>query len=68
MESLGLNQQVLPEIISWSHDIFTAEASIILHLHLALHKDVESFELKPVELHLVELEGILLQKSQDPTS
>ena len=68
MEALRLNEEVLAEVVSGTHDVLAAEAPVILNLDLPLDQDEEAPEFKAVELHLVELEGVFLYEGHYPAS
>jgi len=44
VKPFGIDQQILSEVISWRHDIFAPEASIVLNLNLSIDQYVEPSE------------------------
>ena len=66
MEALRLDEEVLAEVVPGAHDVLAAEAPVVLDLDFPFDQDEEPPELEAVELHLVELEGVLLEEGHYP--
>lgn len=66
MEALGLDEQVLAEVVSGTHNVLASEAPVVLDFDLPLDQDEEAPEFEAVELHFVELEGVLLEEGHYP--
>ena len=59
-----MDEKVLSKVISGGHDVFASESSVVFYFDISFNKNEQSSKFESVELHFVELEGVLFQKSQ----
>ena len=64
--ALGLDYEVLAEVVAREYYVLAAEAAVVLDLYLPVDQDEKPGIAEPVVFEVVELENVLLQQRGDP--